>query len=32
METAEWKILPRAIELFCSGKIEIDGRRTIIKE
>lgn len=32
MEQAEWKLLPRAIELFCSDKLKIDGRKVIIKE
>lgn len=32
MEQAEWKLLPRAIELFCSDKLEIDGRKVIVKE
>ncbi|MBR4950185.1 MAG: phosphoribosylglycinamide formyltransferase [Clostridia bacterium] len=31
MEQAEWKILPLAVELFCAGKIEISGNKTIIK-
>ena len=25
MEEAEWKILPEAVELFCSGRLEVDG-------
>lgn len=32
MEQAEWKLLPKAIELFCSGKLEINGRKVIVKE
>lgn len=32
MENAEWKILPKAVELFCSDKLIIDGRKVIIKE
>ena len=32
MEEAEWKMLPVAIELFCSDKLVIDGRKVIIKE
>lgn len=31
MEQAEWKILPLAAELFCAGKIEIVGNKTIIR-
>ena len=27
MEEAEWKLLPKAIALFCSGRISIDGRK-----
>lgn len=32
MEQAEWKILPLAVELFCAGKIAIEGNKTIIGE
>ena len=32
MEIAEWDILPRAIDLFCRGKLQVEGRRVIIKE
>lgn len=32
MEQAEWKILPLAAELFCAGKIAIEGNKTIIGE
>lgn len=32
MEEAEWKLLPKAIGLFCSGKLEIHGERVVIKE
>lgn len=34
MEEAEWKILPKAVALFCSGKLSIEGRvvRTADKE
>lgn len=32
MEQAEWKILPKAVSLFCSGKISVQGSRTIIKD
>lgn len=26
MEQAEWKLLPQAVSLFCTGKLSIDGR------
>ena len=26
MEQAEWKILPRAVALFCAGKLRVEGR------
>jgi len=32
MEQAEWEILPRAIDLFCRGKLRVEGRRVIIEE
>ncbi len=32
MEEVEWKLLPKAIELFCGGKIEISGRIATVKE
>ena len=32
MELAEWELLPRAIDLFCRGKLQIEGRHVIIKE
>lgn len=31
-EEAEWKLLPKAISLFCKGRLEIHGDRVIIKE
>ncbi|MGN1316293.1 MAG: phosphoribosylglycinamide formyltransferase [Acutalibacteraceae bacterium] len=31
MEQAEWKILPKAVQLFCDGRITVDGSKTIIK-
>ena len=31
-EQAEWEILPRAIDLFCQGKLVVEGRRVLIKE
>ena len=30
MREAEWKLLPRAVSLFCEGRIVVDGRRTMI--
>ncbi len=32
MENAEWKILPKAVQLFCDGKITVKDGRTIISE
>ena len=32
MEQAEWNILPRAVALFCDGKLTVEGRKVIIKE
>jgi len=32
MEQAEWEILPRAIDLFCRGKLTVEGRRVHIDE
>lgn len=32
MEQAEWKLLPRAVRLFCDGKIQVDGNITHILE
>lgn len=31
MRLAEWEILPKAVSLFCMGKIKIEGNKTIIK-
>lgn len=31
MEEAEWKILPKAVRLFCDGKITVDSNRVYIK-
>ena len=31
MEEAEWKILPKAVQLFCDGKIEVEDGKTIIR-
>lgn len=32
MENAEWELLPKAINLYCTGKLEVQGRKVIIKE
>ena len=32
MQQAEWELLPRAVSLFCSGKLRVEGRRTIIED
>ena len=32
MEQAEWKILPKAVQLFCDGKVEVVDGKTIIKK
>ncbi len=32
MEQAEWKILPEAVELFCSNQLEIINEKVIIKK
>ncbi len=32
MEQAEWKILPKAVQLFCDGKIAVKDGKTIISE
>lgn len=32
MEQAEWILLPRAVSLFCQGRISVEGRKVIIKE
>lgn len=32
MKEAEWDILPRAVDLFCNNKLEINGNKVIIKE
>lgn len=31
LEEAEWKLLPRAVALFCQNKLEIHGDRVVIK-
>lgn len=30
MEQCEWKILPKAVSLFCEGKIKITGNKTVV--
>ena len=32
MEQAEWKLLPRAVALFCEGRIRFEGRRAFAVE
>lgn len=32
MEQAEWLLLPRAVSLFCEGRLLVEGRRVRIKE
>ena len=32
MEEAEWKLLPKAVALFCERKLALEGRKVIIKE
>lgn len=32
MEEAEWKILPKAIILYCQGRLEVHGDRAVIKD
>lgn len=32
MEQCEWKILPKAVSLFCQGKIKVIGNKTKIEE
>ena len=32
MEQAEWKILPKAVQLFCDGKISVVDNKTLISE
>ena len=31
MEEVEWKLLPRAVALFCEDRIEVQGNKTILK-
>ncbi|MDR0314365.1 MAG: phosphoribosylglycinamide formyltransferase [Oscillospiraceae bacterium] len=30
MRSAEWELLPRAVSLFCDGRIKVDGNKVII--
>lgn len=32
MENAEWELLPKAVSLFCEGKIKVTGNTTYIEE
>lgn len=32
MEECEWKLLPKAVALFCQGGLSVEGRKVIIKE
>ena len=32
MEQAEWEILPKAMDLFCRGKLKVEGLRVVIDE
>lgn len=32
MEQAEWKLLPKAVALFCQGRLTVEGRTVIVKE
>ena len=32
MEEAEWKILPKAVQLFCDGKVTVENNKVYIKE
>ncbi len=32
MEQAEWKILPKAVKLFCDGKITVKDNKTVIND
>jgi phosphoribosylglycinamide formyltransferase-1 len=32
MEQAEWILLPRAVSLFCEGKLRVEGRQVLILE
>ncbi len=32
METCEWQLLPKAVRLFCDGKLRVEGRHVYITE
>ncbi len=32
MEQCEWELLPKAVQLFCDGKLSVDGRKVHISE
>ena len=32
MEQCEWKLLPRAVSLFCQGRLRVEGRRVTVLE
>ena len=32
MEECEWKLLSRAVALYCGGKLSVHGKRVIVKE
>ena len=32
MEQCEWKLLPRAVSLFCQGRLKVEGRRVTVLE
>lgn len=32
MEQAEWRILPKAIDLIANGRVKVEGRRTVIED
>ena len=32
MEQAEWKILPKAIDLIANGRVKVEGHRTVIED
>ena len=32
MEQCEWKLLPRAVSLFCQGRLKVEGRKVTILE
>ena len=32
MRCGEWAVLPKAVSLYCQGRLEVDGQRVIIKQ